>query len=80
MPGMDADITTEADILFIDVRNGYLYGSYHDNASLHEDYVTIYYQDSLDERVAELAAELLPGMVEATRNVINNEEFFLRAE
>ena len=80
VPGMEADITTEADIFFVDVRNGYLYGSYHDDTSFHKGYVTIYYHDSLDEKVAELTGELIPGMVDATRNVINNEEYFLETE
>lgn len=46
VPGMEASITTETDIFFVDVRNGFLYGSYHDDTKLHKKYTTMHFEDS----------------------------------
>jgi hypothetical protein len=46
VPGFKNKIATEVDLFFIDVRNGYMYGTYHDEIVKKRDYVKMDYSTS----------------------------------
>ena len=49
IPGINVELTTEVDLFFIDVRNGLLYASYHDEITHEKNFATIYYLNKIDD-------------------------------
>lgn len=78
VPGHDATIMTDVNVFFVDVRNGFLYASYHDRMETENRYVRVAYRESGAEDVAKQHIEsLLPGVVDAVRQTVETERFYL---
>ncbi len=60
VPGMDAELVTEVDLFFIDVRNGLLYASFRDRIKHTNNYVTLFYENKVDVIKEAHIAKLLP--------------------
>lgn len=77
MPGLNAELTTEVDLCFIDVRNGLLYATYHDEITHKNNYVTVFYQDMIDGIKDEHIKSLIPNMVKETEEILSHPEFYI---
>lgn len=77
IPGMNAELTTEVDLFFVDVRNGLLYATYHDEISHKNNYVTVFYQGKIDKIKEQHVSSLLPGMIKTTREILEHPEFYI---
>src|SRR5574341_385969 len=80
MPGVDAELTTEIDLLFIDVRNGFLYATYHDENKLQNRFVNLYYSERIDKLVQKQVEAMLPDMVKTTREILTTPDFYLEKQ
>jgi hypothetical protein len=80
VPGQKIKLTTEVDLFFIDVRNGYMYGTYHDEIIERKNYVLMSYADSpkFEEVKRNQVKKLVPGMVKAVQRILDNDEFYLK--
>jgi hypothetical protein len=80
VPGRRASLTTDVDVFFLDVRNGYLYASYHDRTETKKRYVTLFYgSDESEALAAEHVRQLMPGVVDAARTAINTDRFYVES-
>lgn len=79
VPGQSYKITTSVDLFFIDARNGYSYGTYHNEIEKKEDFVSVGFSnsDKFETIKREQVQKLLPDMTKATRRILNNKEFYL---
>jgi hypothetical protein len=78
VPGWDADLSTDVDLFFIDVRSGYLYGTYHDQETYSKSFVTIYHQDSLDDIKDEHIAKILPRLLSFAKELLAQKNIYLK--
>jgi len=80
IPGQKYRLTTKVDLFFIDVRNGYMYGTYHDEIVERKNYVHLSYSGSVrfEEKKRRQVEKLLPEMVKAVERVLDNDEFYLQ--
>lgn len=78
IPGNDAELTTDVDLFFIDVRNGYLYGTYHDQEIYTKKFVTIYHEDNIDDIKNTQIAKIVPRLIVFTKDLLAQENIYLK--
>lgn len=77
MPGRHGTLTTNVDVFFLDVRNGFLYSSYHDRVQTEKQYVTLGYEHGEGKELAQQhVRELVPDVVDAARTTIHTDRFY----
>ena len=77
IPGIDVELTTEVDLFFIDVLNGLLYASYHDEITHEKNFATIYYLNKIDDIKEEHMQSLIPRMIKETKDVLSRPEYYV---
>ncbi len=79
VPGQKCRLTTSVDMFFIDVRNGFSYGTYHDEITEKKDFVRMSYSGSMkfEDKKRKQVMKLLPGMLKASRRILDNKAFYL---
>ena len=77
VPGINIELTTEVDLFFIDVRNGLLYASYHDEITHEKNYATIYYLNKIDDIKERHVQSLIPNMIRETRYILSRPEYYI---
>jgi hypothetical protein len=81
VPGKNAEITTAVDMFFIDVRNGFLYATYHNETILKKNYVNLFYQDVVNQQIVPQQVEsLVPDMLRETREILSHPEYYITQE
>ena len=82
VPGQKYKLTTEVDLFFIDVRNGYLYGAYHDEITEKKLFKRMSFSSSIkfDEKKSEHVNKLIPEMKNAVKRLLNNKKFYLNED
>jgi hypothetical protein len=80
VPGQQYKLRTEVDLFFIDVRNGYMYGTYHDEIIDEKKYVPITFSESaeFEEVKRNQVQKLMPGIIKAVQRILDNNEFYLK--
>ncbi len=80
VPGQKCIMNSSIDIFIIDVRNGFMYGNYHDDVVDMKAYVTLSYDGTIEfenwKKIQENA--LLAGSAKAISRILNNPEFYLK--
>lgn len=79
VPGQKCAIQSSIDVFVVDVRNGFMYGSYHEDVSDAKGYVRINYEstDEFREFKNKQVRKLIPGATKAIARILNNPEFYL---
>lgn len=77
IPGMNIELTTEVDLFFIDVRNGLLYASYHDEITHEKNYATVYYMNKIDDIKEKHVQSLIPNMIKETKYILSRPEYYI---
>jgi hypothetical protein len=77
VPGVDAELMTEVDLIFVDVRNGFLYGTYHDENKFKNRFVNLSYSEKTDKLAQKQAEVMVPDMVKTTREILTTPDFYL---
>jgi hypothetical protein len=81
VPGMDIEVNTEVDMFFIDVRNGFLYGTYHNKADFKNTFVNLYYwSDASDKVISKMVENMVPDMMRETREILSHPEYYITQE
>jgi hypothetical protein len=81
VPGNTAEMTSEVDLFFVDVRNGFLYATYHDEARTKKNHVTLSYQfDKKDAMLTEQIRAMIPKMAKGTRQIFSNPDFYINQD
>ena len=80
VPGMDAELTTDVDLFFIDVRNGFLYGTYHDQEVFQKKFVTLGYEDQMDNVKKNQTDKILPRLTAFTRDLLAHDTMYLKPQ
>jgi hypothetical protein len=62
----------------IDVRNGYLYGTYHDQEVYTRNFVTLYHQDAIDNIKEAQIVRIVPRLAAFTRELLAQENIYLK--
>lgn len=77
VPGRHATLTTNIDVFFIDVRNGFLYANYHDRTTTEKRYVQLGYEHQGGKDLAAKHVNgLLPDVLDATRRILHTDRFY----
>ena len=79
VPGQKYHLTTSVDMVFIDTRNGYYYGTYHDETTVKGNYVSLAFHDSyrFNIKKQQQVEELLPGMLMAAKRILSNKNYYI---
>jgi hypothetical protein len=77
VPGLNCEMTTEIDLFFIDVRNGYLYGTYHDLSLYKNNFVTIYYEDNADKIARQELNKMMANTMKNIREILAEPRFYI---
>ena len=80
MPGIDVEVSTDIDLFFIDVRNGFLYATYHDDIVSKRRFVTLNYEGIIEKMKNKQAQSLLPNMIKETRQLLSNPELYIKKD
>ncbi len=81
VPGMDAELKTDIDMFFVDVRNGFLYATYHNQTKFKNNFVSLYYWSDAESKVVPKQVEsLVPDMIKETREILSHDEYFMTQE
>ncbi len=78
VPGQDLEIITDVDMFFIDVRNGFLYATYHNQAKYKNNFVSFSDCAAAEDIVVPKQVEnFVPDMIKETREILSHEEYFI---
>lgn len=77
VPGQDAEFISNADLFCVDVRNGYLYGSYTDQEIYREDFVTLDFDRKLDMIKDDLVHKMVPRLTSYVKELLGREEIYI---
>lgn len=81
VPGVQAQLVTEGDLVFVDVRNGFFYGSYHDITRVRWGHETLLrYKGKAEHELEDQAEVLIPGMLNAMSKILENENLYVAVE
>ncbi|MBM2813477.1 MAG: hypothetical protein HW421_239 [Ignavibacteria bacterium] len=74
VPGQDYELTSNMDGFFIDVRNGFLYGTFNGSERSFKKYVLLNYED--DDSKDANTNQILSDFLSSVRNLLANKEFY----
>jgi hypothetical protein len=78
VPGEDAELISDADLFCIDVRNGFLYGTYTDEEVFKKNYVTLNFQSNLDPIKDKQTGKMVPKLVNYVKELLGREEIYIK--
>jgi hypothetical protein len=78
MPGVNLEVTTDIDLFYIDVRNGFLYATFHDDIITKRNFVTLNYEGIVERIKEKQAQSLLPSMLKDTKQLLSNPELYIK--
>jgi hypothetical protein len=81
VPGNDAELISNVDLFSVDVRNGFLYGTYTDQEVFRKDYVKISFEDhELNKVKEEQLDKMVPRLVDYVKELLSREEIYISSE
>lgn len=78
VPGLNAELVTDVDLFCIDVRNGFLYGTYTDEDVFRENYVTMHFKNRLDSYKKEHTEKIVPHLVDYVKELLARDEIYIK--
>ncbi len=78
VPGQDVELISNVDLFCIDVRNGFLYGTYSGKEIFKKDYVTLSYDRNIDSIKDKQTDKMVPSLLKYVKKLLSREEIYIK--
>lgn len=78
VPGSDLVMNSDMEAYIFDVRNGFLYSTYHNSIIYKENYVSALETSYIDKIKHEQELKLFGGVIETIKELLSRKEYFLK--